>query len=148
MNVMYYESPIGLILLASEQDTLIKVDIVQDRQDNPKFCFFLSGIIDLLKQYFNKEIRDFPINLKIDKSDFETKVLEEVRQIPYGKTLTSKDIAVKLNIPRKIKSVELAVRSNDILLLIPCHRVVSHTRSSIPYKASTRIQKFLLDLEK
>ncbi|AEF95918.1 MGMT family protein [Methanotorris igneus] len=79
----------------------------------------------ILKLYFgemlDREVREL-INYSLDVSPFTKKVLEVVKDIPYGKVRTYGEIARELNTsPRAVGG---AMNKNPLPLIIPCHRVV------------------------
>ncbi len=59
-----------------------------------------------------------------DGTPFQQKVWSELLKIPKGKTITYKELAVRIGKPRAIRAVANAVGANKILVTIPCHRVV------------------------
>ena len=57
-------------------------------------------------------------------SDFQRRILEQCRRIPYGKTMSYAELAAKAGSPRAARAVGNCMAANRIPLLIPCHRVV------------------------
>ncbi len=55
---------------------------------------------------------------------FFSMVWEEVMWIPYGKTLTYKEIAERIANPNASRAVGKALNKNPVPILIPCHRVI------------------------
>ncbi len=58
-------------------------------------------------------------------TDFEKRVYEIVRTIPYGQTRTYKQIAEKLGNAKLARAVGNALHKNPSLENAPCHRVVN-----------------------
>lgn len=58
-------------------------------------------------------------------TDFEKRVYEEVRKIPYGQVRTYKDIAIALGNPGLARAVGNALHKNTSIEYTPCHRVVN-----------------------
>jgi methylated-DNA-[protein]-cysteine S-methyltransferase len=56
--------------------------------------------------------------------DFQRRVLEHCRQIPYGETVSYGDLAAKAGSPRAARAVGNCMAANKTPLLVPCHRVV------------------------
>ena len=54
----------------------------------------------------------------------EKKVLEELMKVPYGSTTTYKELAEKTGNPKAVRAVGSAMRTNPIIIVIPCHRVL------------------------
>jgi methylated-DNA-[protein]-cysteine S-methyltransferase len=61
---------------------------------------------------------------KLKGTDFQKKVWQEILKIPKGKTITYKELAKKIKMPKAFRAVANAVGSNPLLIAIPCHRVV------------------------
>jgi methylated-DNA-[protein]-cysteine S-methyltransferase len=56
--------------------------------------------------------------------DFQRRVLEQCRRIPYGRTMSYGQLAAKAGSPRAARAVGNCMATNKIPLLVPCHRVV------------------------
>jgi len=78
--------------------------------------------------YFSGKAPDFIPDLRMICSDFRKRVWEIMLTIPYGQTMTYKEIASVIGQERKkmvsAQAVGGAVGHNSISLIIPCHRVV------------------------
>ena len=75
-----------------------------------------------IKKYFLKrtKIINFPIKLEGTKN--QKNIWYEIKKIKFGKKITYGAIAKKLNLsPRLVGKV---CGQNNLLLLIPCHRVI------------------------
>jgi methylated-DNA-[protein]-cysteine S-methyltransferase len=67
---------------------------------------------------------DLPVDLAAS-SAWDRRVLEGVRQIPFGSTLGYGQLARLVDAPRAARAVGGAVGRNPVGLLIPCHRVIA-----------------------
>jgi methylated-DNA-[protein]-cysteine S-methyltransferase len=110
-----------------------------------------SKFTDLLKQfdrYFNGKKVDFK-EIKLDfllGTSYQRRVWEKARQIDYGKTVSYKSIALQLN-HHGYRSIGQALNRNPLLILIPCHRVISSDGSLGGFGAGTELKRYLLQLE-
>ncbi|MDA9611257.1 MGMT family protein [Gammaproteobacteria bacterium] len=57
-------------------------------------------------------------------TDFQKKVWKEIDKIPYGKTVTYKEIAKKIGKPNASRAVANACGKNPAPIIRPCHRVI------------------------
>ena len=57
-------------------------------------------------------------------TDFQKKVWLEISKVPKGKTITYKELAIKLGKPKAYRAVANACAKNPLLEIIPCHRVI------------------------
>ncbi len=56
--------------------------------------------------------------------DFQRRVLEQCRLIPYGATISYGELAAKAGSPRAARAAGNCMAANKTPLLVPCHRVV------------------------
>jgi len=107
--------------------------------------------LDQLKAYLNYEINKF--SLPIDWSGytkFQKDVLQETLSIPYGETRSYGQVADAIGNPKASRAVGQAEKSNQVPLVIPCHRVLGSDGSLTGYggKDNTDIKAWLLNFEK
>jgi O-6-methylguanine DNA methyltransferase len=57
-------------------------------------------------------------------TDFQKRVWKEIDKIPYGKTVTYKEIAKKIGKPNASRAVANACGKNPTPITRPCHRVI------------------------
>ena len=62
--------------------------------------------------------------LDIRGTDFQRRVWEAVRKIPFGRTATFLEIARTIGAPRPVRAVGNACSQNPLEFAIPCHRVL------------------------
>ena len=94
----------------------------------------------------------FAIPLHLIGSDFQKDVWEILLTIPYGKTMTygdiAKAIAAKRGIPRmSAQAVGGAVGHNNILIIVPCHRVIGAGGNLTGFGGGIERKIMLLGLE-
>lgn len=77
-----------------------------------------------LQNYFNRELKTFNINIDpLNNESLKDKVLNIIYKIPYGKTVSYKEIGEMVN-SRGYRAIGQVCRINKLPLVIPCHRVV------------------------
>ena len=78
-------------------------------------------------------------------TEFQKKVLKKAMEIPFGKTLSYKELAESLGTaPRPVGQ---ALRCNRTPLFIPCHRVVGANWSLVGFSQGLRVKSMLLRFE-
>ena len=78
-----------------------------------------------LAQYFEGERTAFDIPLSYPGTDFQRKVWQALRDIPYGRTISYGEVAQTIGKPGAARAVGAANGSNRIAIIIPCHRVIA-----------------------
>lgn len=88
-----------------------------------------------------------PVCLHLKGTVFQLGVWKELLQIPAGKTVSYKDIAIALHCPRAYRAVGTAVGCNPVSVLIPCHRVLRQDGGMGGYHWGLVYKRRLLDAE-
>ncbi|MEK9499706.1 methylated-DNA--[protein]-cysteine S-methyltransferase [Gaopeijia maritima] len=105
--------------------------------------------LDALKGYFRGENRALDIPLDLGAiTDFQKRVFERLRAIPYGQVATYGDVARSLDLgPAGARAVGQAVGANPVAIVVPCHRVVASTGALHGYSGGLGRKAALLRIE-
>ena len=60
----------------------------------------------------------------LNGTEFQKMVWAEIKKIPKGKTISYKQLAIKIGKPKAYRAVANACARNPLLETIPCHRVI------------------------
>jgi len=107
-----------------------------------------TGLSRQLKAYF--EGKKIVFDAKIDwspYSEFEKKALKRCQRVKYGKTVSYKDLALKINNKNAFRAVGNTLNKNRTPVVIPCHRVLRSDGSLGGFASGTDVKKRLLGLE-
>jgi len=107
----------------------------------------LSETFKQLKEYFFDGRKDFSLPLNPDGTAFQKFVWAELLSIPYGRTISYKQLAERIGDKNLIRAVGRANALNPIPIIIPCHRVVGTNGSLVGYSGGIEKKRFLLELE-
>lgn len=108
---------------------------------------YLFGIFNQLREFFAGTRKKFDVPLDIEGTEFQKKVWNELKKIPYGKTISYKTLSEKLGDIKAIRAVGKANGQNPIAIIIPCHRVIGSDGSLTGYAGGLAIKEKLLHLE-
>ena len=62
--------------------------------------------------------------MKLNGTEFQNLVWKEISRIPYGQTMSYKEIAARIGYPNSSRAVANACGKNPYPIIIPCHRVI------------------------
>ena len=124
----------------------------RSRQETLHSCHQASVLDRLLHDYFQGRKVSWH-ELVLDPTgwtSFTQRVYRHCLDIPYGSTITYKQLAAMAGNERASRAVGAAMSRNRILLVIPCHRVVSASGNLQGYSAKGDIstKRLLLELER
>ncbi len=125
MAQIVLKTPIGKIAVDYEDDFVTEVKQVADQVRAVSKKDPLA--IEIRKQfsaYFSGDLKEFNLPFLFKQgTDYQLRVWDQIRKITFGSTITYGEIAKKIRSgPRAVGN---ACRRNQLLLLVPCHRVVS-----------------------
>lgn len=147
----YYHSPIGLLKITGTKDFINEItfhDTTQKSIGNKKdLPPLIIQCIEELIQYFHGERRvfDFPVNQ--EGSDFQKKTWNLLMTIPYAKTISYIQLAIKTGDPKATRAVANANGKNNIAIVVPCHRVIGADGELTGYAGGLWRKRWLLDHE-
>ena len=101
-----------------------------------------------LDAYFSGLLYDFTLPLTYQGTPFQNRVWSSLREIPYGATISYRELSQRVDCPKGFQAVGGANGRNPLPILIPCHRVIAHNGGLGGYSGGLAVKTFLLDLEK
>ncbi len=149
MDFGFCDTIIGRIGVVGKEDFISKVlfDFEIPNVEQHKSPV-VSEAIDQLLAYFDKRLTTFSIPLLFNGTDFMKKVWNALLDIPYGKTVSYKDIACAIGDSKACRAVGMANRSNNLPIFIPCHRVIKSDGSLGGFAGKVDKKQRLIALEK
>ncbi len=158
-NAYYYETIIGKILIAQDEQGITVLSLATELENEnwkKQFDFeynlqettMLKKTAKQLTEYLEGNRTDFDVELNPKGTEFQRKVWEALRAIPYGETRSYKQIAEAVGNEKASRAVGMANHNNPIMCIIPCHRVIGANGSLVGYAGGLHIKEQLLNLEK
>ncbi len=154
-------TPMGQILIAATDRGLCSVQIgdtkealvAQLRAEYPvatldavsePYSELLRHSINALQEYLAHQTT--PANLPIDvkATAFQMKVWKYLQAIPAGEVRTYSEVASAIGQPKAVRAVARACASNQVALVIPCHRVIRADGNAGGYRWSLQRKEKLL----
>ncbi len=150
MNVAFQKTQIGMIGIVENAGTIVQVafegepvshDVV--RRGTP----LLSDAFRQLDAYLAGQLRTFTLPLAPEGTPFQKKIWRILEKIPYGKTLSYKDVAIRAGNSKATRAVGMANNRNPIPIFIPCHRVIGADGKLVGYGGGLDMKARLLAIE-
>ena len=107
---------------------------------------FIDDAKAWLARYFAGEPTE-AVELDVRGTPFERRVWDLLLAVPSGETRTYGDLARTFGSINRARAVGLAVGSNPVSLMIPCHRIVGSTGSLTGYGGGLDRKRWLLNHE-
>jgi methylated-DNA-[protein]-cysteine S-methyltransferase len=150
-NMSYFQTSIGLIGIAEEDDMITNLWFQIERKPNDAVENRTDLLIEAstqLTEYLSGKRSMFSLPLAPVGTPFMFKVWESLRAIPYGQTRSYGEIAKSIGAPGASRAVGMANNRNPISIFIPCHRVIGSNGKLVGYLGGLDLKERLLELEK
>jgi len=146
MFLSILESPIGQIIIKANEQEVYSINFGdQFSKENP------NEISDLAKakiiDYFEGNSTNFDFPMLQPGTDFQRKVWMELQKIDAGKPITYAVLAKRMKNPLAIRAIASANGKNNLMIAIPCHRVIGSNGELVGFSGGLWRKKWLLEHE-
>jgi methylated-DNA-[protein]-cysteine S-methyltransferase len=158
------DSPVGELLLAATTAGLVCVHYLCAEDDLDASLELISRRLSPrvlraprrleqprreLDEFFTGHRREFamPLDLALVRPGFTRRVLEQTARIPFGETVSYREIAARAGNDRAYRAAGSALGSNPLPIVVPCHRVLHSGGGLGGYTGGLAIKRRLLTIE-
>ena len=147
MEKSYYKSPIGILEIICKSNKLVSLKLVDYCEKSNVETDFIKDIIKQLDEYFSGKRQYFDIKISPNGTNFQKLVWNELLKIHHGTTKSYSQIAMEIGKPNVQRAVGSACNKNPIMIIIPCHRVISKSGNLGGFAYGISVKRKLLELE-
>ncbi len=142
------DTPVGILTIEGTRDFISSIQYASARPQGGKTCALLNQARRQLREYFGgrRTAFDLAFNLSLG-TPFQRSVWAQISKIVYGETTTYAELARRAGHPTALRAVGRAVASNPLMILIPCHRVLSARGKLSGYRGGLEAKGWLLKHE-
>ncbi len=143
-------SPVGKLVLHATDTALTRLDnhhTGSHPSGKPHPNAILEQAARELTEYFAGTRKKFTVTLAPQGTDFQMRVWQAMRKIPFGHTMSYGQLAAVVGSPAASRAVGAACGRNPLMILIPCHRVLASDGSLHGFGGGLPMKEFLLKLE-
>ncbi len=137
---------VGFLTVQSDGEFILSVSFEKTEKDDKLPIF--NEAFKQLNEYFEGKRKDFDLPIKLRGTEFQLKVWEELKKIPYGQTVSYEYIAEKIGNKKACRAVGMANNKNPLCIIVPCHRVVGKNGKLTGYAYGNDIKARLLEIER
>ena len=139
-------TPAGIIYIQGTEEHIDWIGF--SRPDAPEgITPVIDEAVKQLTEYLDGKRREFDLPIEVEGSDLQKAVCNSLMRIPYGETVTYKDVAADIGNPKAIRAVATAVGKNPISIVIPCHRVIGSDGKMRGFAGGISFKEYLLGVE-
>ena len=149
--VTYFDTlptPLGELLFTSDGDALTGLSV----EDTPaegavRNKAKLKEAVAQMRAYLAGELTAFTLPMEQSGTPFQKSVWEELARIPHGETISYRQLAERVRKPLASRAVGSANGRNQIIIAVPCHRVIAADGTLGGYGGGLWRKQWLLDHE-
>ena len=150
------KTPLGVLRVAASEDSVLSIELPRRRSEpalerwlrshmpHSAETEVLHAALAQLREYFAGKRQAFDVPVDPAGTEFQRRVWDAVRAIPFGETTSYGKIAAALGSSQLARAVGAAVGANPIPIIIPCHRVIGADTSLTGYGGGLRRKIWLL----
>lgn len=146
-GIGYYTSPLGDLEVTSLDGKIASVAFHSGERSQDRMTPEIEQCIDELDEYFYRGRKFFNVEVQPLGTDFQKRVWHELLTIPYGKTISYIELAIRIGDINSVRAVGLANGQNPVAIIIPCHRVIGKNGEMIGYGGGLDKKLWLLQHE-
>jgi methylated-DNA-[protein]-cysteine S-methyltransferase len=158
-NAYFYDTTIGKILITEDEQGITELSLITEvdyksRSEQLALEYAIEETMLLkeagkqLIEYLEGNRKEFTVQLNPKGTQFQRKVWDALRTIPYGETRSYKQIAEAVGNVNASRAVGMANHNNPIMCMIPCHRVIGANGSLVGYAGGLQVKEQLINMEK
>lgn len=153
LSVYSAPGPIGPleIITDSEAGALVRIRFAdspdraaQTEYTLPKDDSLHQRVHEQFWAYFEGSLQHFDLPTRPKGTTFQQQVWYALASIPYGQTISYRDLANKLGDAGKVRAVGRANGANPLPIVLPCHRVIGADGSLTGYAGGIERKRWLL----
>lgn len=147
----FINSPVGQLKITASKTAITAIEFCDKSSSNQQSPSISNTILEKaviqIKEYLAGTRQIFDLPLDPQGTVFQKKVWQALQKIPYGNTVSYKEIAQAIDNPKASRAVGNANNKNPIPIIIPCHRVIGANGSLVGYAGGLHFKEFLLNHE-
>ena len=147
MKTIVINSPLGFIQIIGDSDGIFSVNFIDSSIESQEIPAALQNVVSQLQEYFAGHRKDFELRIYPKGTDFQQKVWALLRKVEYGKSISYSQLSEQYGDRKAIRAVASANGKNPILIIIPCHRVISKDGALGGFSAELWRKEWLLNHE-
>lgn len=147
MKTTVISSPLGFIKIEGNDDGIFSLNFTDSSEESSVIPTELQDVVTQIQEYFAGTRKEFTIKISPQGTEFQQKVWNLLQQVPHGKTINYSQLSDQYGDLKAIRAVASANGKNPILIIIPCHRIISKDGGLGGFSAEIWRKEWLLNHE-
>jgi methylated-DNA-[protein]-cysteine S-methyltransferase len=146
MYASLINTPIGKIIIEADDAAVFFIGFKEDDiTENPNTISSIAR--DQLEQYFSGKGYAFNFPIRQNGTEFQQRVWNELLNVSPGKPISYTALSKRMNNPLAIRAIAAANGKNNLMIVVPCHRIIGANGDLVGYAGGLWRKKWLLEHE-
>ena len=142
------QTPVGIARITAEGGFITSIYLRDEYSETTVTDdTLLLKAVQQLEEYFAGDRTGFDLPIKQAGTGFQQEVWQQLLHIDYGKTITYGEQSQLMNNPLGIRAIASANGKNNLIIVVPCHRVIGADGKLVGFGAGLWRKRWLLDHE-
>lgn len=138
-------TPIGNLVIEADHSSICAIQFKEATEIHPNPITEIAKA--QLKAYFNGDNLVFTFPMQQEGTSFQQQVWTALQSIPAGHPISYAELSIKMGNSLAIRAVAAANAKNNLLIAIPCHRIIGSRGDLVGYAGGLWRKKWLLEHE-
>jgi methylated-DNA-[protein]-cysteine S-methyltransferase len=139
------DTPIGQIVIEADDAAVFFIGFKNVVEENPNSVTTIAR--EQLQQYFSGSRYEFSFPIRQQGTEFQQKVWTELLNVSAGKPISYTALSKRMNSPLAIRAIAAANGKNNLMIVVPCHRIIGANGDLVGYAGGLLRKKWLLEHE-
>ncbi len=139
-------TPIGQLVIRANDTEVFFIGFPEDIPTNPS-NLITEQVLLQFQEYFDGKRYRFNFPMAQPGTDFRQQVWKELINIEAGKPISYAALSRKMNNPLAIRAIASANGKNNLMIAVPCHRVIGSNGDLVGFGGGLWRKKWLLEHE-
>lgn len=148
MGLIYCDTPVGLMKIVDDGEYITQINVADVENEKEAPSKLSDKARSELLEYFAEKRTEFDLPVKLCGTEFQKRVWQALMTVPFGETRTYGDIAAQIGNGKASRAVGMACNRNNIMIIVPCHRIIGANGALTGFGAGIEMKEWLLRHEK
>lgn len=137
----------GSLVIKGTRDFVLSIRYInEEKEDQPGFGEVFKAYTQL-KEYLNHQRKTFDFSMVISGTEFQKAVYQALRTVEFSKSVSYQELATLAGYPNAARAVGTAMANNELLIAVPCHRVLASNKKLGGFSGGVDLKQVLLKHE-
>jgi methylated-DNA-[protein]-cysteine S-methyltransferase len=139
-------SPIGRMVIRSDENTVFYIGFPEVIPEETPSALTVEAARQM-QEYFNGLRQNFEFPIEQSGTDFQQRVWKELQNVQIANPISYAALSKKMDSPLAIRAIASANGKNNLMIVIPCHRIIGSDGSLVGYAGGLWRKRWLLNHE-